>query len=214
MFRVEFYSNRGTIEKPDWHWIEGHAVVEYDEDKPRYIITSFRDYTNEVQEERMNEEIASKYQNMFEYGLIAMSFYDKDGKLIDVNRRMADLCEFDKDGEEFFRQMNLFEVPLVKGQYHKGEKENFHVCQRMFYPEIGIYKYIEIKVRPTFDENGEMQFYVVTARDMTAERHLYLEQHRHDTEIRKATENIKTYEEQLGYLLMNSNMFVWSRILL
>ena len=202
--------NRGTIEKPDWHWIEGHAVVEYDEDKPRYIITSFRDYTNEVQEERMNEEIASKYQNMFEYGLIAMSFYDKDGKLIDVNRRMADLCEFDKDGEEFFRQMNLFEVPLVKGLYHKGDKENFHVCQRMFYPEIGIYKYIEIKVRPTFDENGEMQFYVVTARDMTAERHLYLEQHRHDTEIRKATEDIKTYEEQLGYLLMNSNMFVWS----
>ena len=109
--------NKGTIEKPDWHWIEGHAVVEYDEDKPRYIITSFRDYTNEVQEERMNEEIASKYQNMFKYGLIAMSFYDKDGKLIDVNRRMADLCEFDKDGEEFFRQMNLFEVPLVKGLY-------------------------------------------------------------------------------------------------
>ena len=123
---------------------------------------------------------------------------------------MADLCEFDKDGEEFFRQMNLFEVPLVKGLYHKGDKENFHVCQRMFYPEIGIYKYIEIKVRPTFDENGEMQFYVVTARDMTAERHLYLEQHRHDTEIRKATEDIKTYENQLGYLLMNSNMFVWS----
>lgn len=202
--------NRGTIDQPDWHWIEGHAVVEYDKDKPRYIITSFRDYTNEVQEERMNEEIASKYQNMFEYGLIAMSFYDKDGKLIDVNRRMADLCEFDKDGEEFFRQMNLFEVPLVKGLYHKGDKENFHVCQRMFYPEIGIYKYIEIKVRPTFDENGEMQFYVVTARDMTAERHLYLEQHRHDTEIRKATEDIKTYENQLGYLLMNSNMFVWS----
>lgn len=202
--------NKGTIEKPDWHWIEGHAVVEYDEDKPRYIITSFRDYTNEVQEERMNEEIASKYQNMFKYGLIAMSFYDKDGKLIDVNRRMADLCEFDKDGEEFFRQMNLFEVPLVKGLYFKGDKENFHVCQRMFYPEIGLYKYIEIKVRPTFDENGEMQFYVVTARDMTAERHLYLEQHKHDIEIRKATDDIKFYEKQLGYLLDTCKMFVWT----
>lgn len=202
--------NKGTAEDPDWHWIEGHAVVEYDEDKPRYIITSFRDYTNEVKEERMNEEIASKYQNMFKYGLIAMSFYDKNGKLIDVNRRMADLCEFDKDGEEFFRQMNLFEVPLVKGLYHKGDKENFHVCQRMFYPEIDIYKYIEIKVMPTFDEKDEIQFYVVTARDMTAERHLYLEQHKHDIEICKATDDIKFYEEQLGYLLANSNMFVWT----
>ena len=202
--------NKGTTEKPDWHWIEGHAVVEYDDDKPRYVITSFRDYTNEVKEERMNEEIASKYQNMFKYGLIAMSFYDKDGKLIDVNRRMADLCEFDKDGEEFFRQMNLFEVPLVKGLYHKGDKENFHVCQRMFYPEIDIYKYIEIKVLPTFDEKDEIQFYVVTARDMTAERHLYLEQHKHDIEIRKATDDIKFYEKQLGYLLDTCKMFVWT----
>jgi len=202
--------NKGTIENPDWHWIEGHAVVEYDESKPRYIVTSFKDFTNEIQEERMNEEIASKYQNMFKYGLIAMSFYDKEGKLIDVNRRMADLCEFDKEGEEFFRQMNLFEVPLVKGQYQKGNNENFHVCQRMFYPEIGIYKYIEIKVQPTFDENGEMQFYVVTARDMTAERHIYLEQHKHDIDIRKATEDIKTYESQLGYLLETCKMFVWT----
>jgi signal transduction histidine kinase len=94
--------------------------------------------------------------------------------------------------------------------YHKGDKENFYVCQRMFYPEIGIYKYIEIKVRPTFDENGEMQFYVVTARDMTAERHLYLEQHKHDIEIRKATEDIQFYEKQLGYLLDTCKMFVWT----
>jgi len=202
--------NRGTAEDPDWRWIEGHAVVEYEDNKPRYIITSFRDYTNIVKEERVNEEIASKYQNMFRNGLIAMSFYDKEGKLIDVNSRMAELCEFDKEGEAYFRKLNLFEALHIKGQYHKGDRENFHVCQRMFYPEAGVFKFVEIKVRPTFDENGEMQFYVVTARDMSAERHMYLEQTKHDIRIRKATENIKHYEEQLGYLLSNSNMYVWS----
>ena len=202
--------NKGTEQNPDWRWIEGHAVVEHVDGKPRYVITSFRDYTHEILEERINEEIASKYQNMFSNGLTAMSFYGKDGTLIDVNRRMGELCEFDKEGEKFFRQMNLFEVPLVKGQYQKGDKESFHVCQRMFYPEIGIYKYIEIKVHPTFDDDGELQFYVVTARDMTSERRLYLEQHKHDIEIRKATEEIKFYEEQLGYLLSTSNMFLWT----
>ena len=202
--------NKGTEKKPDWRWIEGHAVVEYQDDKPRYVITSFRDYTHEILEERMNEEIASKYQNMFDNGLIAMSFYDKSGALINVNRRMAQLCEFDKEGEKFFRQMNLFDVPLVKGQYAKNDEEPFYVCQRMFYPEIGIYKYIEIKVHPTFDDEGKLQFYVVTARDMTAERSLYLEQAKHDRELSKATNDIKFYEEQLGYLLENSNMFVWT----
>ena len=202
--------NKGTEKKPDWRWIEGHAVVEYQDGKPRYVITSFRDYTHEILEERMNEEIASKYQNMFDNGLIAMSFYDKSGTLINVNRRMSELCEFDKEGEKFFRQMNLFDVPLIKGQYTKNDEEPFHVCQRMFYPEIGIYKYIEIKVFPTFDEEGKLQFYVTTARDMTAERSLYLEQAKHDRELSKATSDIQFYEEQLGYLLENSNMFVWT----
>lgn len=202
--------NKGTDKKPDWRWIEGHAVVEYQDGKPRYVITSFRDYTYEILEERMNEEIASKYQNMFDNGLIAMSFYDKSGTLINVNRRMSELCEFDKEGEQFFRQMNLFDVPLIKGQYTKNDEEPFHVCQRMFYPEIGIYKYIEIKVHPTFDEEGKLQFYVTTARDMTAERSLYLEQAKHDRELSKATSDIKFYEEQLGYLLENSSMFVWT----
>ena len=202
--------NKGTDKKPDWRWIEGHAVVEYQDGKPRYVITSFRDYTHEILEERMNEEIASKYQNMFDNGLVAMSFYDKSGTLINVNRRMSELCEFDKEGEKFFRQMNLFDVPLIKGQYTKNDEEPFHVCQRMFYPEIGIYKYIEIKVHPTFDEEGKLQFYVTTARDMTAERSLYLEQAKHDRELSKATSDIQFYEEQLGYLLENSSMFVWT----
>ena len=202
--------NKGTDKKPDWRWLEGHAVVEYQDGKPRYVITSFRDYTLEILEERMNEEIASKYQSMFDNGLIAMSFYDKSGALINVNRRMSELCEFDKEGEEFFRKMNLFDVPLIKGQYTKNDDEPFHVCQRMFYPEIGIYKYIEIKVHPTFDEEGKLQFYVTTARDMTAERSLYLEQDKHDKELSKATSDIKLYEEQLGYLLDTCKMFVWT----
>ena len=108
--------NKGTDKRPDWRWIEGHAVVEYQDGKPRYVITSFRDYTHEILEERMNEDIASKYQNMFDNGLIAMSFYDKSGALINVNRRMSELCEFDKEGEEYFRKMNLFDVPLIKGR--------------------------------------------------------------------------------------------------
>lgn len=202
--------NKGTEQKPDWRWIEGHAAVEYEEGKPRYIITSFRDYTNELLEERVNEELASKYQNMFSNGLIAMSFYAKDGSLIDINRRMSELCEFDNDNEQFFRQMNLFDSPLIKGQYLKGDKESFHVCQRMFYPEIDLYKYIELKVLPTFDEDGELQFYIATARDMTNERRLYLEQSKHDQQIRQATEEINFYEKQLGYLLENCNMFVWN----
>ena len=202
--------NKGTAQNPDWRWIEGHAAVENENGKPRYIITSFRDYTHEIQQERINEEIASKYHNMFSNGLVAMSFYAKDGSLIDVNRRMAELCEFDKDGEKFFRQINLFDVPLIKGVYQKGAKEDLHVCQQMFYPEIGVYKYIEIKIHPTLDEEGELQFYVVTARDATSDRNLYLEQHKHDHEISKATEDINIYQKQLGYLLESSKMFVWT----
>ena len=202
--------NKGTEQNPDWRWIEGHAVVEYEDGKPRYIITSFKDNTQEILEEHINEDLASNYQSMFNNGLIAMSFYSKDGTLIDINRRMAELYEFDDEGEKNFRQQNLFEVPLIKGQYQKGDKESFHVCQRIYYPEVNLNKYIELKVMPTFDEDGELRFYIVTARDMTNGRRLYLEQYRHDQQIRKATEEINFYKKQLGYLLENCNMFVWT----
>ena len=79
----------------------------------------------------------------------------------------------------------------------------------MYYPEVDIDRYIELRIRPILDEQGELFFYVITSRDITAERTMYLEKMHHDIEIRKTYDAINIYEQQLTYLLENSEMFVW-----
>ena len=202
--------NLGTTEKPEWHFIQGTAVPEKEKGKTRFIVYSMKDITREIEEERINSEIGNKYMRMFETNLIAMSFYDKEGMLIDLNENMKRLCEFDADGERYFRQLCLFDVPLFKEQFDPRSNQEFHVCQKMHYAEVNIKKYIELRIRPTFDNNDDLRYYVVTARDATAERQMYLEQRKHETEIQRTNEAIIRYESQLNYLLENSNMFIWN----
>ena len=202
--------NVGTDEAPEWRFLEGHAVTEQVDGKPRYIIGTLKDLTQEINEERLTQEMGTKYRQMFDTNLIAMSFYDKNGNFINVNDNMRKLCELDGKGFEFFSKTNLFTTPLVKGQFDPKSHDNFHVCQHMYYPDLNLDKYIEFKIRPVVDDNDELQHYLVTARDMTAERNTYLNQRRHDKQIISANEAIEQYEEQLHYLLDNSQMFIWS----
>ena len=202
--------NLGNTDQPEWHFIQGNAIPEKENGKTRYIVYSMKDITHEIEEERFNSETGNKYMRMFEANLIAMSFYDKDGILIDLNENMKRLCEFDEKGEKFFRQMCLFDVPLFKGQLDPKSNEEFHACQKMHYPDLGIKKYIEFRIFPTFDSLGELRYYVTTARDVSAERQMYLEQRKHEVEILNSNEAINRYESQLNYLLENSQMFIWN----
>jgi signal transduction histidine kinase len=201
--------NLGTPDHPEWHYIQGNAVPEKEKGKTRYIIYTQKDITREIEEERINSEIGNKYLKMFETNLIAMSFYDAQGYLIDLNNKMKELCEFNADGERYFRQQNLFTAPLFKEQFDSHSADEFHACQKMQIGDVSIKKYIEVRIRPTFDNSGELRYYVVTARDLTDERKLYLEQRRHEQEIQESNDAVVRYESQLNYLLENSNMFIF-----
>ena len=202
--------NIGTEFEPEWHYLQGSAITEKENGKTRYVVYSMKDITHEVDEERINSETGNKYMKMFESSLIAMSFYGRDGRLIDINEGMKKLCEFDQAGDSYFRSINLYDMPLTKGFLSPDNTEQMHMCQHMSYPELGIDKYIEIRFLPTPDESGELKFFVVTARDVTAERNMYLELRKHEKEIHRTNEDIIRYESQLNYLLENSQMFIWN----
>lgn len=202
--------NVGTDDTPDWRFLEGHVVTEHLDGKPRYLIGTFKDLTQEISEERLTQEMGTKYRQMFDINLIAMSYYDKDGNFMDANDNMRQLCELEGKGFEFFSKTNLFAAALLKGQVDPESRDNFYVCQHMYYPDWNLDKYIEFKIRPIVDDNDVLQYYLVTARDMTAERNIYLNQRQHDKQIISANEAIEQYEKQLHYLLDNSQMFIWS----
>ena len=192
----------------DWHYINGHAIAEQDDNgQVRFIVGTVKDVTNEFEQERKDSELASKYIKIFDSTLTAMSFYDKNGMLLDLNENMRKLCELDRIGGEYFKKTSIFDT-IFFGDYTRDMKDEFHVCQHMYYPELGIDKYIEARISPTF-VNGELLYYVITAHDVTAERNMYLEQRRHTRQLLEANNKISRYEIELRYLLENSQMWVW-----
>ena len=208
-FELSVTMNTGTKEKPVWRTLFGKAHAEGQNGSVPYIIYTAKDITEELHEENLFREMGIKYQQIFSTNIIAMSFYDKDGVLLDVNDKMRQLCELNVAGEKFFRETNLFDVNLLKGQIDPTSHENFHVCQRMHYSYLSIDKFIEFKIHPIVDENDEIKYYLVTARDLSSERDVYLKQRKHDKDIMEKSEAINHYEKQLHYLLENSKMFIW-----
>ena len=154
-------------------------------------------------------ELSNKFRKLFDNSLVAMSFYDKEGHLVDFNDRMRELCALDLTGEEFFKNTRLFDAPGFLGDYLPGSKEPFYTCQHMYYPELDIDRYIEVRIQPTIDAKGQVKYYVVTTRDITHERLIYMEQEKKEKELERVGAIASDYEQRLNYLLRSSNMYVW-----
>ena len=200
--------NAGTPEKPDWRYLHGNSIVEKEGGKPRYIVNSLKDVTHDILEERTTRESGERYIKIFQTSLTPMSFYDANGYLLDANEKMRKLCGIDIMGDELFRQTRLQDMPLLQNDFSQDSFEEFYACQRLLLPPAGIDKYIEFRVFPVID-NNRIIYYIITARDITDERLLYLEQRKHDIEMHKISDAANTYENQLQYLLEKSKMYVW-----
>jgi len=193
-----------------WQYIQGHAIVEKtNRGKKTHILCTMKYVTKEIREELANSELGSRYTKMFDTTLVAMSFYDKNGRLLDLNQEMRNICNFDQEGEKYFRETNLFENPFFRDDLDPKSMEPFHTCQHMHYPEMGLDRFLEVIVRPVVNEYGELAYYTITVRDVTDERAIMMEQRRHDKDLQEVNQQINAYQRQLQYLLKHSDMYVW-----
>lgn len=201
--------NAGTSEQPNWQHFHGHALAEKDETgSTRYIVCALKNVTNEYEQEQKDEELASKYIKIFDSTLVAMSFYDKQGKMVALNRNMRKLYGIYEENEKKYFEESMFDIPPLYGDFDPLSRDCFNVCQHMHFPEKGFDKYVETRIQPVYEGN-DLQYYVVTARDVTDERAMYIEQQLHDKELHEASTTIRHYEKELLYLLENCQMWVW-----
>ena len=212
-FDMRLSFNQGTKEQPVWKTFYGNAIIETEKGKPRCVLYTTKDITEEVKEEQRVKDNAKKYKKMFDTNLVSMSFYDVEGHLLDLNQKMREFCEIDNGNMPFFRATNLFSFPNLKGIYLPGTQEVLHVCQHVKEPELGLDKYVEFRIRPVINDEDELVYYIVTNRDITAERNMYLEQRNHDRKLQAVNEKVRRYEQLLGYLLEESKMYIWNYVL-
>jgi len=202
--------NNGTNANPQWHYLTGNCIKEHNEDTHHttYLLVA-KDITAEMEKQHTNDIMAAKYRKAFDISLVAMSFYDPSGQLLDINERMKQIINENEETIDYFYTTNLFEAPLFVGVLMPGMTEVVHACQHMYYPEMGLDKFLEYRVRPVFNEANEVRYYAVTVRDITAERQLYLQQTAIERQLKVTNDENSKFEDQLHYLLSNSNMFLW-----
>lgn len=209
-FDMHLSVNHGTPDKPEWRSYYSNAISEKENGKTRFIYYTTKDITDEVNEARHVQDLASKYKKMFDTNLVAMSFYDAKGHLLDVNNKMLELCHIENIKGHPFTKMSLFDFSNLKGIYMPGSREPMHVCQHLCEPSIGLDKYIEFRIHPVITDDNKLVYYIVTSRDITAERNVILEQRAHDRRLQATNDAINRYERQLHYLLEESRMYIWT----
>ena len=201
--------NVGSDDAPKWVYLQGMTASESEQNQPRFIINLLKNVTQEREEERHDNELAARFFHLFDSNLIAMSFYDPTGKLVNLNQQMRELCNINETNAYYFRDTNLFETEMFRGAIKPGLDSELYVCQHMYYPEMNIDKYIELKILPHFDESHHLIYYVVSAIDISFVRDMHLELMHYEQQLQKAGADINNYEQQLHYLLNNCEMFVW-----
>ena len=202
--------NSGTSDAPQWRTFIGGAILERENGIPRYIVHTVKDITKEIEDEQRTKELADKYLKVFETNMMAMSFHDAKGYLINMNQRMRELLEITEEREQHFRNTSFLDDPFLKAYVEQGRLDSLHVCGRILYPEWGLDKYIETRIVPVKDDTGELVYYIISSRDVTAERDMYMKQRAHERQLKETHKAINSYEQQLRYLLEESNMYVWT----
>ena len=174
------------------------------------LIATLTDETESKQKEREVEQLSERYKSIFENSIIGLSFYTPDGWLVDANRIMRQICNFDSDtSDEFFSKMNLFDMPPFNEVLDHEHPEDYWACSLSIIPERNMRVYLEISVHPIYDEKGKLMYISVTANDVTEERNMYLNVMKNDVRMQKMNEAIKNYEAELRYMLEASKMQTW-----
>ena len=201
------YTGQG---EPDWHDMHGHAIAEYEDGKPVNIIATLTDETEKKQKEREIKQLSQRYKSIFEESVIGLSFYTHDGWLVDANRIMRKICNFDNDeGDEFFSKMNLFDMPPFNEIQDRANPQDYWGCSLSIIPEKDMRVYLEISVHPIYDENGKLTLIAVSANNVTEERNMYLQVMDNDAQMQRLNEAIKNYEAELMYMMKFCKMQAW-----
>ena len=151
--------------------------------------------------------MSDRYHIIFENSIIGLSFYTPDGWLIDANRIMRGICNFDSDeGDKYFSKVNLFDMTPFNEVLNRNHPEDYWACSLSIIPERNMHVYLEIRLRPIYDADGKLLYIGVAANDVTEERNMYLSVKQNDIDMQEMNMAIKNYEAELGYMMQFCQM--------
>lgn len=210
MFRWD--NNLGNGQE-DWHYYRCLGIAEYTNTKqkdPTNIFCVLTDLTEQIEGDQKLTELTNRYRNIYEQSIIGLAFYDKDGHLLNVNKKMREILKFQSEDDPFYYGNSLFDLPTFREVLHNKEVEDLFFCTKSVIIERGVNCHTEMCIRPIRDTQGELVYISFSIRDVTRDRELYLQNKQNEAIIRQRNEEIQQYEDELTYMMEACDMRSWS----
>lgn len=203
--------NVGTPEEPEWRYLTVQSIVENNsKGKPAYTINTILDITEERKREETNERLTERFSKVFEKTFVGLSMYDVQGRLLTVNPAMREIFHFENPDDEFYFNINLYDLPFLKDVVQRDNPTTLHFCTHIHIPERNMHDYLEIKMKPIRnEENGKIETIVLTARNLSQDYAIYQQTRENDAQLRRINLKVKEYENNLRYLLKENDIRVW-----
>ena len=187
-----------------WRYMQDKGVAEFrkeNQKRPTSIYCTLTDKTDQIGQEQAKNQLMDKYRMIFEQGIAGLAFYDKDGMLINANKKMQEILKFQSEDDPFYYGNAIYDMPTFREILNNRHIEELFFCTKSVIIERGVNCYTEMRVHPLFDAEGTLVYITFSIRDITQERELYLKNKENDENIRRTNEEIMQYETELQYLM-------------
>ena len=202
--------NMGSESNPEWHTLYATALPEYDKNgNVVKQITTISDITEETRQDQIDRQTSEIYKHIFDMPIVGLALYDSNGHFIEANQVMRDIFKSMNRDNDIFASTSIYDFPAFAGIIDRTTKENLFFCTYSDTTNDGMPNFVEIRMRPIKDDNGNIVYRMITARDKSDEREMYRQSRLNDEKVRQVSEQMMQYENELRYLLKGSLMRVW-----
>ncbi len=180
--------------------------------QPTSILGIQHDITWEYQREQEAEQLLMRFQTVFNTALVDMVYYDKEGRLVDINDRAC--AAFHVEDREMVLNGNfLLENNPMYNHIPLEQMENTRTTALVDFSEYTDPKYrtddfnlqgkmyYESTINPIRNEHGELEGIYMAGRDITEMVESYHKQKADTERLRQATKAVEKYVADVSYAL-------------
>ena len=175
------------------------------------------DITNEVHKQKQVNQLLMRYHTVFNSSLLDMVFYDKDGVILDINEKACQAFGV-KDREQVLKDKFLLQnnpmysgvdLQLMENTRTTSLIDFSHYQDAIYQTErLGLKgkMYYDSTINPIRNAKGELEGAYMCGRDITEMVESVHRQREGAERVRRATQNVQAYIDNINYALQVSGV--------
>lgn len=194
------------------------AVLSRDKhDKPRILLGTQRDITEERQRQQKSQELSLRYHTVFNSSLVDMIFYNADGILTDINDKACETFGITDRKALLKRNIKITDIPSYE-HLRQEDIDDIKISSITDIDEVkskhekipelttrGIF-YYEATVNTIRSESGQLLGTITAGRNITEMVESHHQQQKDSQLLQKTTLDISDYINNINYSLKVSDV--------